>query len=158
MPPDLLAYLLAAALRLSGYPAIALEDLPPILRLPPAELAAQACPKQREDCGSIAAAFEPGEYVIYLRDNLDFEDPADNSFLLHELVHVLQWKRDGEAMYEGCERAMETEREAYRVQNAYLKQEGRLVRFGHALLFASCAGQEGTLFGRDAAAPPWPGK
>lgn len=156
MPPELLAYLLAAAVRLSGYPAIALEDLPPILRLPPAELAAQACPNRREDCGKIAAAFEPGDYVIYLRDTLDLEDPADNSFLLHELVHVLQWKRDGVTMYEGCERAMETEREAYRVQNAYLKGEGRLVGFGHALLFLSCAGQQGALFSRGAMPAPGP--
>lgn len=158
MPPDLLAYLLAAAVRLSGYPAVALEELPPILRLSPAELAAQACPQRPDDCRGVAAAFEPGEYVIYLRDTLDLEDPSDNSFLLHELVHVLQWKRDAEAMYEGCGRSMETEREAYRVQNAYLKQEGRLVRFGHALLFASCAGQEGTLFGRDAMSPPRAGQ
>ena len=150
MPPDLLAYLLAAAVRLSGYPAIALEDLPPVLRLPPAQLAARACPQRREDCGSVAAAFEPGEYAIYLRDNLDLEDPADNSFLLHELVHVLQWKRDGETMYEGCERAIGTEREAYRVQNAYLKQEGRLARFGHALLFLSCAGGSSGFFAQDA--------
>ncbi|HSD61479.1 MAG TPA: DUF6647 family protein [Burkholderiales bacterium] len=155
MPPDLLAYLLAAAVRLSGYPAIGPEELPPVLRLPPAELAAQACPHRREDCRSVAAVFEPGQYVIYLRDNLNLEDPADNSFLLHELVHVLQWKRDGEAMYEGCERSMETEREAYRVQNAYLKQEGRLARFGHALLFLSCSGEQGALFSRDVmAAPP----
>jgi hypothetical protein len=156
VPPDLLAYLLAAALRLSGYPAIALEELPPILRLPPAELAAHTCPTRSEQCARIAAAFEPAEYVIYLRDNLDLEDPVDNSFLLHELVHVLQWKRDGDAVFEGCERALETEREAYRVQNAYLKGEGRLPRFGHALMFASCAaGQEDVPYTRDG--PP-PGK
>ncbi|HEX6829259.1 MAG TPA: hypothetical protein VF104_09790 [Burkholderiales bacterium] len=148
MPPDLLAYLLAAAVRLSGYPAISLEELPIILRLPPAELAAHSCPKQSQQCAGVAAAFEPGEYVIYLRDNLDLEDTADNSFLVHELVHVLQWKRDGDAVFGDCERALDTEREAYRVQNAYLKRDGRLARYGHALLFASCSGRQPTMHGR----------
>lgn len=148
MPPDLLAYLLAAAVRLSGYPGLALEELPPVLRLPPAELAARSCPHRREDCAGVAAAFEPGEYTIYLRDSLDLEDPADNSFLVHELVHVLQWKRHGDAAFESCERALETEREAYRAQNAYLKGEGRIARFGHGILFASCApGQDSPLRG-----------
>ena len=154
MPPDLLAYLLAAAVRLSGYPAIAIEELPVILRLPPAELAAQSCPKQSQKCAGVAAAFEPGEYVIYVRDSLDLEDPADNSFLVHELVHVLQWKRDGDAVFGACERALETEREAYRVQNAYLKREGRLARYGHALLFASCAGEQPVPSGGEAMTIP----
>jgi hypothetical protein len=144
-----MAYLLAAAVRLSGYPGIAIEELPPILLLPPAELSAQSCPDRSDKCARVAAAFEPGEYVIYLRDTLNLEDPADNSFLVHELVHVLQWKRDGDTVFGSCERALESEREAYRVQNAYLKQQGRLARHGHALTFASCEESPATMFGRD---------
>lgn len=153
MPPDLLAFLLAAAVRFSGYPAIAIEELPIILRLPAAELAAHSCPEREGSCARVAAAFEPGEYVIYLRDTLDLEDPADNSFLVHELVHVLQWKRDGDTAFAACERALESEREAYRAQNAYLKQQGRLARFGHALTFATCAANQTTIFGTDPALP-----
>jgi hypothetical protein len=144
-----MAYLLAAAVRLSGYPGIAIEELPVILRLPPGELAAQSCPARGEKCARVAAAFEPGDYTIYLRDTLDLEDPSDNSFLVHELVHLLQWKRDGDAVFGSCERALESEREAYRVQNAYLKQHGRLARHGHALTFASCEANPATMFGRE---------
>lgn len=136
-------------MRLSGYSGIAIEELPPILLLSPVELAAQSCPDRSEKCARVAAAFEPAEYVIYLRDTLDLEDPSDNSFLVHELVHVLQWKRDGDAVFGSCERALESEREAYRVQNTYLKQQGRLARYGHALTFASCKENPATMFGHD---------
>lgn len=147
---ELLAYLLAAAIRLSGLPGMPAEALPPIVTLTPAKLAEKACRGHRTaDCENIVAAFEPDDYAIYARDTLDFESAADNSWLVHELVHVLQWNRDGSAIFETCERALKTERDAYRVQNAYLKREGLLMRAGQVLKFTNCGDPRRSFFSRE---------
>jgi len=147
---ELLAYLLTAAIRLSGLPGMPAEALPPVITLPPAALAEKACRGHRTaDCENIVAAFEPDDYVIYARDTLDFESAADNSWLVHELVHVLQWNREGGAIFGTCERALQTERDAYRVQNAYLKREGLLMRAGQVLKFTSCGDPRRGFFARE---------
>ncbi len=152
MPPidaELLAYLLAAAIRLSGLPGMPAEALPPIIALPAAQLSETACRgRQTADCENIVAAFEPDDYLIYARNTLDFENAADNSYLVHELVHVLQWRSEGDAIFETCERALRTERDAYRVQNAYLKREGLLMRVGQVLKFTSCSDPRRVFFAR----------
>lgn len=147
---ELLAYLLAAAIRFSGLPGMPVEAAPPVITLPPAQLSQKACRGHRiADCENIVAVFEPDDYAIYTRDTLDFEDDADNSYLVHELVHVLQWNRDGDAIFESCERALSAEREAYRAQNAYLKREGLLMQAGHVLRFASCSDPRRVFFARE---------
>jgi hypothetical protein len=87
---ELLSFLLVLAAKLSGYPAIPLEDLPPIEVMSEQALADAVCPETGNGCTNIVATFETGRYVIYVRDTLDLENAADNSFLLHELVHVLR--------------------------------------------------------------------
>ena len=147
---ELLGYLLAAAIRLSGLPGTPAEALPPVITLPPGSLSERACRGHRTaDCERIVSLFDPDDYVIYIRDTLDFEDDADNSWLVHELVHVLQWNRDGSAIFEGCERALGAEREAYRVQNAYLKREGLLMRVGQVLNFTNCGDPRRAFFARE---------
>lgn len=139
--PDstLLAYLLSAAANLSGYPAVALEDLPPIVRISAAEMRQEFCGDGQRSCANMAALFDGDGKRILLRDDLDLDHPGDNSFLVHELVHVLQHRQRGERIFAGCHETLRTEREAYAVQNRYLKREGAFLRFGEGLALMGCA-------------------
>jgi len=155
---DLLAFLIAAAAKLSGYPEIPVEDLPPVRAVSVDTIARAICPDEPAGCTGIAATFETESYEILIRDSLDLEDSADNSFLLHEFVHVLQWKARGDAIFKDCPTTLKTEGEAYRAQNAYLKREGEFLRFGEMLAYTQCAEDTGTLFPRDAMSTPDSGK
>lgn len=140
---ELLSYLISAAAQLSGYPPIEVGALPPVRIVSAEAFAVRVCPQAPQECRGIAATFESQRYEILVRDSLDLEQAADNSFLLHEFVHVLQWKARGEAIFDGCPQTLRTETEAYRVQNAYLKREGQFPRFGEALMFTTCAAEAG---------------
>lgn len=107
--PELLAFLIAAAAKLSGYPELPVESLPEVRVVSEAELAKTLCPDAPAGCTGIAATFETEQYVILIRDSLDLEDAADNSFLLHEFVHVLQWKASGDTIFEDCPTTLKTE-------------------------------------------------
>ena len=96
---ELIARLLAATVQFSGLPAIDVADLPPVERVTAAELSKKMCPESPEKCGSVAALFDTETYRIYLRDTLDLATPMDNSFLVHELTHVLQFKQYGDAYF-----------------------------------------------------------
>ena len=139
MDPALIAYLFAAAVRITGLPAIAVEELPPFIALPDRELQRQLCPTDAAECTGIAAYFDALRYRILYSDALDLDDPADHSFLLHEIVHVLQHRQAGEAMYADCHALLQTERQAYRAQNVYLRGAGQPIRVGDGLRFATCA-------------------
>ncbi|HEY6898010.1 MAG TPA: DUF6647 family protein [Rhodocyclaceae bacterium] len=138
----LLSYLLAMAVALSGYPEMAVEDLPAIQQLPPNALHAAACDDGAAPCENLAALFDSQNQRILISNRLDPADPADNSFLVHEFVHVLQYRQLGESYSEGCEATLAAEREAYRVQNAYLRRAGRLERYGDRLTFMACAARQ----------------
>ncbi|MGH8728039.1 MAG: hypothetical protein ACREV9_07755 [Burkholderiales bacterium] len=148
----------SAAARFSGYPEIDVEALPPARVLKASEIAALVCPKDPQNCEGIVATFETERYEILIRDSLDLDDAADNSFLLHELGHVLHWKARGDAIFEDCSEALRTEAEAYRAQNAYLKREGQFLRFVEMLMFTTCAAETDTLFPRDILIEPNAGK
>ena len=139
--PDstLLAYLLSAAASLSGYPAVALEALPPIFRMSAAQMRHEVCGEGQGNCANMAAVFDTDGKRILLRDDLDLDNSGDNSFLVHELVHVLQHQQRGDRIFAGCHETLNSEREAYAVQNRYLKREGQFLRFGEGLAFMRCA-------------------
>ena len=90
--PDstLLAYLLSAAASLSGYPQVALDALPPIVRMSAAEMRRAVCDHGQNSCADMAAVFDTDGGRILLRDDLDLDSAADNSFLVHELslIHI----------------------------------------------------------------------
>ncbi|MFZ4553372.1 MAG: hypothetical protein EBS54_05315 [Betaproteobacteria bacterium] len=151
---DLIAYLLPLAAKLSGYPVIDAAQLPPIRSLPAAEISREICPGDASGCNGMVAIFDTDRYQILIRDNLDLDNPADNSFLLHELVHVLQFKAKGDDIFADCPTTMRTETEAYRVQNTYLGLEGQFLRVGDALAFMTCAGKQDTFFTRDVMIEP----
>jgi hypothetical protein len=141
-----IAFLLEAAVAHSGYTTISVESLPPMRAVTRNVIATEICPKKPEECQGIVAVFDTDGYRILYSEELDTENAADNSFLIHELVHVLQHKANGDKIFASCEAAMKTETEAYRAQNAYLKKEGQFLRFGETLAFTTCSGAQNTFF------------
>jgi hypothetical protein len=139
MDSALIAFLLDMAVKFTGLPAIPVDALPPFQPVSRGEMQRRVCPEAAPGCGAIVALFDTEGYRILYLDSLDPQNPADNSFLVHELVHVLQFRQRGDAIYADCPALLRTEGEAYRAQNAYLKREGQLMRVGEVLRFTTCA-------------------
>ncbi len=138
IPLTIATELLAAAIALSGLPAVTPADLPPLYAVSGSELTQTICPDQPGQCETIAAIFDTERYRILILSKLDLADPADNSFLLHELVHVLQFKQTGPAGFESCRAIIESERAAYGVQNRYLASRGLFSQHGMMLRYMQC--------------------
>lgn len=138
MDTALIAYLLAAAIRITGLPPVPAEELPPFVALSSRELERQVCPNAGQGCRGIVAYFDALHYRILYRDSLNLDEPFDHSFLLHEMVHVLQHRQEGNAMYEDCRALLRTEAQAYRAQNIYLRAHDQLAYVGTRLNQASC--------------------
>ncbi len=139
---ELLAKLLAAAIRYSSLPAIDVADLPPIEQLSAQALSEKVCPDEPARCSTMAALFDTEGYRIYLRDSLNPADPMDNSFIVHELVHVLQYRKHGPEYFTDCHRRIDSENQAYFVQNNYLGEEGVDWREGYLVRFMRCPENE----------------
>lgn len=139
MDSALIAFLLDMAVKFTGLPAIPPSELPPFQAVSRAEMQRLVCPEAAPSCGAIVALFDTDRYRILYLENLDPENAADNSFLMHEIVHVLQYHQRGEAIYADCSTLLKTEGQAYRAQNAYLRREGQLMRVGEVLRFTTCA-------------------
>jgi len=138
MDSSLIAFLLAVAVRTTGLPAVPESELPPFVPLAPLELERQICPDAGNGCQGIVAYFDALHYRILYRDTLDLDDPLDHSYLLHEIVHVLQHRQVGNAMYADCWATLQSEGQAYRVQNIYLRANDQLAYVGGMLRHASC--------------------
>ncbi len=135
---ELLARLLAAAIRYSGLPAVDLADLPPIEPVSATVLSEKVCPDSPERCTTVAALFDTENYRIYLRDTLKVDEPMDNSFIVHELVHVLQFRKFGDANFGSCRKRIASEQQASYGQNNYLGEEGIDWREGFLVRFMRC--------------------
>jgi hypothetical protein len=148
---ELLGQLLAAAIQFSGLPPIDVSELPPVLVVSNSEMAHMVCPTAPARCAALVAAFDTMRYRIVVRDSIDLDQPADNSFLVHEIVHVLQYKRDGNGRFTSCEAVVASEREAYDAQNRYIKSYGLRWQEGTMLRLVKCPpsgpGHDGTADG-----------
>lgn len=133
---ELLADLMRWAARLSGQPAA--SEAPTLQPLPAAALAEQVCPGHPGDCRTLVALYDTDRRRILYRDSLDMNDPVDQSFVVHELVHHLQHLRDGDALFSSCQRALAAEADAYAAQNRYLVQFRAWRRVGEMLRFMHC--------------------
>jgi len=138
MDTSLIAYLLAAAVRITGLPAVPVDELPPFVPLAPQELERQVCPDAGTGCQGIASYFDALHYRILYRDTLNLDEPLDHSYLLHEIVHVLQHRHVGNAMYADCWATLQSEGQAYRAQNIYLRATGQSAYVGGMLRNATC--------------------
>ncbi len=132
------AALLKIAAALAGYPEPAGRPLPAVVAMPVAALKARVCPAAADRCGEVAALYDHHAHRILIRADLDRGDAIGQSFLVHELVHVLQaWDHDTDA--DGCAASLAAERTAYAAQNRFLAQAGRPERFGTMLAMMACA-------------------
>ena len=121
---DLVPELLAAIKLLSGYPIP--ERLPEMHLVSPLEIQQMIC---KGNCG-IKAFYLPGKGIFVSNAIGSFEGAFARSVVLHELVHHLQEVSGKFNMVaDKCDRWYSREREAYEVQNAYLRQEGEPRRF-----------------------------
>lgn len=71
------------------------------------------CPK---GCSTVKAA--QLKNVVVVSKALDFDSPIDQSILLHEFVHYLQWAKSGDA--KTCKEWVDREIVAYQMQNLFL--------------------------------------
>jgi hypothetical protein len=140
---ELLIDLLAAAIRISQLPAIPTEQMPPVIPVSRQYLVEKVCPEQPERCRSMAALFDTEAYEIYVRKPVDLRSPVTLSFIVHELVHVLQFREGGHARFEGCQAVLTNEQQAYKVQNIFLNENGSDWREGFSLRFMTCPPEPG---------------
>jgi hypothetical protein len=138
MDPTLIAKLLAAAIRFTGLPAVDIATLPEIIAMSSQEITAQICPEKPSSCQTLIALYEPTKRRILYRNTLNMKLPKDQSFVLHELVHVLQYAQQGDAVFGSCKATMESEGQAYRAQDRYLGESGEEYRVGGLFRFIRC--------------------
>jgi hypothetical protein len=135
---ELLTQLLAAAIQLSGLPAIHVSELPPIVMLSRRVLNETVCSSAPVRCSGLIAAFDTQRYRIVVDEKLEFGDPDDDSFLVHEFVHVLQFRQSGSVGFTSCNAIVKSEREAYAAQDLYLREHGRPGQYGVNMRFIRC--------------------
>lgn len=90
-----------------------------------------------QQSGLVAAYLIEQRRIVY-RDDLDLDNDADNSFLVHEYVHALQSQYYGERVFETCQGVMAAEKQAYATQQKYLHSRGELLRVGDRLRLVTC--------------------
>jgi hypothetical protein len=87
--------------------------------------------------GLVAAYLIDQRRIVY-RDDLDLQNDADNSFIVHEFVHALQDRATGARQFASCAGALAAERQAYAVQQKYLRSRGQMLRVGDRLRGVGC--------------------
>jgi hypothetical protein len=136
---ELIAALMVTASTLSGLPALEVADYPSVQTLTVEQLTKSQCPDDVNACRSMVAFYEQAKNTILIRNDLNMEKTLRDSFLLHEMVHVLQYKNSGADIFKDCQSTINTERMAYGVQNNYLIDQGVFQRFGDSLTFMTCS-------------------
>ncbi len=100
-------------------------------------------PRPYEQCtrqSGLVAAYIIEQHRIVYRDDLNLENDADNSFIVHEFVHALQDAYYGGRLFASCAGVIAAEQEAYAVQQRYLHSRGQLLRVGERLRMVGCEG------------------
>jgi hypothetical protein len=129
------------AIRFSGLPGMPAEELPFFMPLSNIEMRAEVCPYVLTKCDGIVSAYDHENYVIHYLDTFDTRSIEDNSFLVHELVHVLQHRAHLVPKPLTCEAVKRIEIQAYAAQNAYLKYWGSEMRQGRSAETITCEDQ-----------------
>jgi hypothetical protein len=134
-------YLFGKAVRLSGITEYTLADMPPIYLVSKKDLNKEVCPEDPENCRNLAAVFDDIRYRILALNDLEISSnfkPFNYSFVIHELIHALQYRSRGAEIFNGCDSVYNTELEAYTAQDLYLKEEGEFFRASIALKYFYC--------------------
>jgi len=129
---SLLLELFSTIQAISGYPMPAI--LPDVHVLPREQLQARVCA-----WACPVKAFYLRSEGVFIEESLNFRsDPKARSILLHELVHHVQNLSARFDAMPSCEVWYAREREAYQIQNEYLRVEGVAVRQYMAGLVRRC--------------------
>lgn len=147
---ELLDDLMHWAVKLSGLPGV--PSAPTIYPLDAEQLVQKVCPHDPVNCKSLVSFYSTEDRTIFYLNSLDMYDDMDLSFLVHEMVHHLQYAVQGEALFATCERTSVAELQAYTVQNQYLTHFKQWRRFGDALRYIKCANLDASR--SEAGAPP----
>jgi hypothetical protein len=131
--------LMIAASRLSGLPAIPAEQMAAVKSISQEEIITMQCPSEPDECSGMVAFFDIPKNTIFLKNTLDLDSTRDLSFLLHEMVHVLQYKKFGDSIFSDCDNTVRSEKLAYAVQNKFLLNNGLFDRFGDSLAYMTCS-------------------
>ncbi len=143
--------LLGWAVKLSGYEIPA--NHPIVEFVPQAFFNTNACRGKR--CRVWGWYPNTGGNVVYVHEAAralieDSSDPRSllaASIVVHEFTHYLQAANRSFAKY-GCAQALELEREAYNVQNAYIVAYGRYMQIGISMQNSGCEGSASELDSR----------
>jgi hypothetical protein len=135
---NLIAQLLAAAVRITGLPAISEVEMPQLISMSKEAITQEMCPERPSQCDTLVALFEPLKYRVIYRNTLNLTKPYDRSFLVHELVHVLQFKAKGASIFASCKTRVMAEHEAYKTQDRFLAEQAVEIRVSGALRFMHC--------------------
>ena len=140
--------LLGWAVKLSGYRNPATH--PTVEFVPQAFFNVNACRGKR--CRVWGWYPNTGGNIVYVHEAAralieDSSDPRSllaASIVVHEFTHYLQAANRNFAKY-GCAQAIELEREAYNVQNAYIVAYGRYMQVGISMQNSGCEGSASEL-------------
>lgn len=135
---ELLQYFYDKAVRLTNIKALSKTELPPIYLIPLADLNIEVCPEDPANCRNLAAVFDDIGYRILVRDDFEISQnfiPYDYSFVIHEVIHALQFAVDGPEIFKDCDAIYETEKVAYEAQDKYLREEGSFHQVANILKF-----------------------
>jgi hypothetical protein len=131
--------LMIAASRLSGLPAIPTEQMAAVKSISQEEVVSMQCPEDPEECSGMVAFYDMAKNTIFIKNTLDLDTTIGQSFLLHEMVHVLQHKAFGSGIFDDCDNTVRSEKLAYAVQNKFLINNGLFDRFGDSLAYMTCS-------------------
>lgn len=135
---ELIDFLYDSASGISHYPMYPKEHRPKIMKKTKQQMQEEICPEDPGNCYNLAAFYNTDKNEVIYDEVLDIDSNHDNSFIVHELVHSLQYYHKGDAIFKDCKSTKETELEAYDVQNKYLKKMGVFAQYGDALKFLVC--------------------
>lgn len=123
--PALILTLLQAASALSGY-SIPADPPPQVIEMTTAEMTERACKNKHNvdtTCGNVAALYQDGGDKLWVDGEWaqsNDSGKSENSYIVHELTHWLQYEHGFGGG--GCPRLAAREREAYRTQRQYIEQ------------------------------------
>ncbi len=112
--------------------------MPQVISMSKEAITQEICPERHSQCDTLVALFEPLKYRVIYRNSLNLTKPYDRSFLVHELVHVLQFKAKGASIFASCKTRVMAEREAYKTQDRFLAENALEIRVSGALRFMQC--------------------
>jgi hypothetical protein len=147
MQAELFDDLMQWAVKLSGLPSA--THMPTIYPMGSEQLVQKVCPEDPRNCRSLVSFYSTKEEAIFYIDSLDLGDDTDLSFIVHELVHHLQYSAQGDSLFSTCQKVMTTETQAYAVQNKYLAHFKQWRRVGDAIRFIHCDALEDSVSDAD---------